>query len=175
MGNDTASSKRAVLRPGFLWMCLSLIALPSLSQTTKDCAWINTATAAGFLGGDVVASSYQAASKRPAVCVFTKQTDSGIRTLRVTVERSEDAHARFSAVARTCGADAAFLRAIGNEAVVCRDDRKGGLGEQVVGRVRNQVFTITLISTGKDDQLLTRSALKDSIYTAAELVSGNLF
>jgi hypothetical protein len=41
--------------------------------------------------------------------------------------------------------------------------------------VRNQVFTIDLNSTLKDDPILARDALKARIYTAAEQVAGNLF
>jgi hypothetical protein len=68
------------------------------------------------------------------------------------------------------------LRAIGNEALSCAaDDRKGGIGERVVGRVRDQVFTITISSTLKNDPGLNRDVLRSKIYTAAEQVSGNLF
>jgi hypothetical protein len=55
------------------------------------------------------------------------------------------------------------------------DDRMGGLGERVLGRVRDQVFLITISSTQKRDSVLSRSALKARISTAAEQVSGNLF
>ena len=82
----------------------------------------------------------------------------------------------MAAIAQGCGADVAPLKAIGNEALVCAaDDRKAGIGERVVGRVRDQVFTITIASTLKNDPLMTRDVLKVKIYTAAEQVSGNLF
>jgi len=45
----------------------------------------------------------------------------------------------------------------------------------VVGRVRDQIFTITISTTLKNDPILTRDALKARIYTAAEQVAGNLF
>jgi hypothetical protein len=68
------------------------------------------------------------------------------------------------------------LKAIGNEALICAaDDRKAGMGERIVGRVRDQVFTITIASSVKNDPILTRDILKTRIYTAAEQVSGNLF
>lgn len=73
-------------------------------------------------------------------------------------------------------AGAAPLNAIGNEAVYCAADlRRGELGERAIGRVRDQVFTIDMNSTLKDDPILTREALKTRIYTAAEQVAGNLF
>ena len=77
---------------------------------------------------------------------------------------------------QSCGADVSPLKAIGNEATACAaDDRKGVMGERVVGRVRDQVFTIAISSTLKNDPILTREALKTRIYTAAEQVAGNLF
>jgi hypothetical protein len=79
-------------------------------------------------------------------------------------------------MAQSCGSDAAPLKAIGNSATVCSaDERKGRLGERVVGRVRDQVFTITLQTTLKGDSTMTRDALRSNIFTAAEQVSGNLF
>ena len=55
------------------------------------------------------------------------------------------------------------------------DTRNTGLSELVVGRVRDQLFTITLSTTLKDDLILTRMSLKEKIYTASEQVAGNLF
>ena len=49
------------------------------------------------------------------------------------------------------------------------------MGERLVGRVRDQVFTITISTTLKNDPILTRDEIKSRIYTAAEQVSGNLF
>jgi hypothetical protein len=103
-------------------------------------------------------------------------TDGGKRTLRITVEIAADPHARLAAIEQGCGADAAPLKAIGNEALICAaDDRKAGIGERVLGRVRDQVFTITIVSTLKNDPILSRDILKTRIYTAAEQVAGNLF
>jgi hypothetical protein len=68
------------------------------------------------------------------------------------------------------------MQAIGNEATSCAaDDRKGTLAARAVGRVRDQVFTITISTTLKGDSELTRDVLKSRIYTAAEQVAGNLF
>jgi hypothetical protein len=94
----------------------------------------------------------------------------------VTVEIAADAHARLGIIAQSCGNDTTPLKAIGNEAILCSaDDRKAGVGERVMGRVRDQVFTITIGSSLKNDPILTRETLKTRIYTAAEQVAGNLF
>jgi hypothetical protein len=153
------------------------IGASALAHAANNCAWINEATASGLLGGDAVGEVSGPALGQPAVCTFTQMTAGGRRTLRITVEIVADAHARVASIAQGCGADAGPLKAIGNEALVCAaDDRKAGIGERVVGRVRDQVFTITIGSTLKNDPILfSRDVLKSRIYTAAEQVAGNLF
>ncbi|MGA3344672.1 MAG: hypothetical protein ABSC76_07310 [Terracidiphilus sp.] len=42
------------------------------------------------------------------------------------------------------------------------------MGERVVGRVRDQIFTITIDATLKGDPILTCDELKSRIYTADE-------
>jgi hypothetical protein len=148
----------------------------AVCQAKNNCAWINEATASGLLGGEAVGEFTEASLDRPAICTFTEKDAAATRTLRITVQVAADVGAGFRAAAQACGADATPIQAIGNQAVICAaDDRKGALGERVVGRVRNQIFTITLGTSIKADLLLTREALKSRIYTAAEQVSGNLF
>lgn len=160
-----------------MMFALCVAGLPATAHAANDCAWLNEATASGFLGGNAVGSFTAPASGQPAICAFVDQSSTAIRTLRITVEVVADPHARLmDTIAKECGADASPLKAIGNEAVVCAaDDRKGGLGKRVVGRVRDQLFTITISSTLKNDPILTRDALGAKIYSAAEQVSGNLF
>jgi hypothetical protein len=156
-----------------LGMCL--IGLPARAMAANNCAWINESTASGLLGGEAV-GEVSAATGQPTVCTFTQQGAGVKRTLRVTVEIAAEPHARLEVVAQICGADQSPIKAIGNEAMVCAaDDRKVGPGERVVGRVRDQVFTITIATTLKNDTILTREALKARIYTAAEQDAGNLF
>ncbi len=154
-----------------------LISLPTLCRAANDCPWINERTASGILGGDSVgAFTAAAAPGGQAICEFTQQGDGFKRTLEITVEVAADPHARLSAVEQTCGSDAVPLKAIGNEAQICAaDERKSELGERVLGRVRDQVFTITIKTTLKSDPILTREELKSRINTAAEQVSGSLF
>jgi hypothetical protein len=173
---SSADRVRALPRRfGLILLGICLIGVPTSARAANNCAWINEATASGLLGGEAV-GDVTAADGQPTVCTFT-QTSAGVkRTLRLTVEISTDAHARVGVIAQSCGPDAAPIKAIGNEALVCAaDDRKAGLGELVVGRVRDQVFTITIGSSLKNDPILKRDALKARIYTAAEQVAGNLF
>ena len=162
-------------RMGLTLLGICLIGLPFRAMAANNCAWITESTASGLLGGDAV-GEVSAATGQPTVCTFTQMGAGVKRTLRITVEIAPEPHARMEAVAQVCGADQLPIKAIGNEAMVCAaDDRKAGPGERVVGRVRDQVFTITISTTLKNDTILTRDALKTRIYTAAEQVAGNLF
>jgi hypothetical protein len=130
----------------------------------------------GLLGGNAVGQVTSADADRTTVCEFTEQSTGFMRTLRVTIEVSEDAHIRLVALARSCGIDTALLKAIGNEALMCSaNDPRFGHVERVVGRVRNQLFTIFISTALNSDPILTRDALRTRIYTAAEQVAGNLF
>lgn len=153
-----------------------LFGLAANCHAKNNCPWINEATASGLLGGDAVGDFTEASAGQPAVCTFT-QTGAGFtRTLRITVEVTPNTHARLQSATQACGKNAVPMQAIGNEASMCAlDNRSTGQGELVVGRVRDQLFTITLGTTLKDDPILTRMALKDKAYTAAEQVSGNLY
>ncbi len=176
MANNAACKAKISQRFAILFLGAGCLALPSVCHATNNCPWLNEATAGGLLGGDAVGMKTDGTAGQPTVCTFTQQGAGVTRTLRVTMEVAPEPHARMEAVAQVCGADASPIKAIGNEAMVCTaDDRKGGLGERVVGRVRDQVFTITIASTLKGDPILNREALKARIYTAAEQVAGNLF
>lgn len=156
-----------------LLMCLFATA----AHAENKCPWMNEATASGFLGGEAV-GNYQAATgpKQAATCTFTQQNDRVTRTLVIQVTTTPDATGRIRTIEKTCTSDALSLQAIGNEAVECAsDERASRPGEQVVGRVRDQLFIIRISSSLKNDPALTRSVLKSRISSAAEQVAGNLF
>ena len=157
-------------------LVLCTAALPGALRASNNCPWLTEATAGGLLGGDVLGAFTKGAAGQPAVCLFNSDAQGVRRTLRITVDIVADPHVQVTTEAKSCGADAAPLRAIGNEALACAaDDRRAGPGERAIGRVRDQVFTITLSSSQKGDPFLTRDALRSKIYTAAEQVAGNLF
>jgi hypothetical protein len=161
----------------FVMIALSfcLIGIPATARAANNCPWLNEATASGLLGGDAI-GAYTVAPGQPSVCTFTQQNQDVTRSLVVAVEIAQAPHARMVTIAQTCGANAVPLNAIGNEAISCAPvERKGELRERVIGRVRDQVFIITLASSLKNDPILTRDALKTRSQTAAEQVSGNLF
>ncbi len=167
------------------WICatphLRLLALLAVAFTpaacaAENCPWLNAATASGLIGANATAVYTAAAAGKPAVCTFTEASAHMPRVLEIRVEIVPDPHVRLMALDASCTGAASPLTAIGNEAIACSaDEHKDKPAERVVGRVRDQVFTITLTSNGKQDSVLDRDELKIRISTAAEQVSGNLF
>lgn len=156
--------------------CLGWVLAATVCQATNNCPWLNEATASGLLGGDAVGEYTAGTGGQASVCTFTQKDAAATRTLRVSVQVTPDFEAGFRSASQSCGTDGFSLHAIGNEAVACSaDERKGAWGERAVGRVRDQVFTITISSSLKSDMHLSREMLKSKIYTAAEQVAGNLY
>jgi hypothetical protein len=147
------------------------------AYAADNCPWINQATAGGLLGGDAVASYTAASADKPAVCLFTRTTSDGKRALLITVDATTSpAHDRLAAMEKECGGPSAPLAAIGNETVLCGARRHGAnSSESALGRVRDQVFAITLSSTIRDDGDFVDENLRVRLATAAEQVAGNLF
>jgi len=160
----------------FLWIAV-MLAMRIPAHASNACPWMNEATASGLLGDEAV-GSYTAASStnRRATCRFTQGNGAAVRQLVLEVESTSDATTRVKSMQKACSSAATTLQAIGNEAVVCAaDDGKSRLGEFVVGRVRDQMFTIRISSSLKNDPVLTHEALRNRISSAAEQIAGNLF
>jgi hypothetical protein len=160
----------------FLLALFVLLIFAARGEAKNNCPWMNEATASGLLGGDAVGEFTDVAPGKPASCVFTQAGANFTHALRITVQVTPDTHMHFETAAQACAKNASPLEAIGNEASMCTlDNRSTGLTQLVVGRVRDQLFTITFNTTLKDDPILTRMSLKERAYTAAEQVAGNLF
>jgi hypothetical protein len=100
----------------------------------------------------------------------------GTRTVDITVETVQDAHSRVMSMTQGCKQPREVLPAIGNEAYVCTTEHgKDAMAERVVGRVRDQFFTISFSTTGKGNLILSPQDLRTRISTVSEQVSGNLF
>ena len=173
-------SRRASRLPRLLWIAIASM-LPMIAvcaQAENKCPWLNEATASDLIGGGNAVGSYvPAAAGKAAVCNFTERTGEAVRTLQIAVNVANDPHGKFLAnVQRDCRATSDSLKAIGNEAVTCSILRQQTvIGERVLGRVRDQLFSITLSTTMKHDPVLTPAILKMDISVAAEQVAGNLF
>jgi hypothetical protein len=74
-----------------------------------------------------------------------------------------------------CTSPAISLRAIGNEAVLCGADAGSSHGEQVIGRVRNNIFIVDVSDSMAKDSSMTRELLQEKARGTAEQVAGNLF
>jgi hypothetical protein len=138
------------------------------------CAWINQATALGILGTSEGSPMAAPAEVNATSCRFTYHGEDGIRELRITVEQVKDPDQLFNAYKAKCSSSASPLPAIGNKAIVCSADKKGN-GEEVIGQVRDSIFTITLGTSVKKDPSMPQEVLHEKIRLAAEQVSGNLF
>lgn len=151
--------------------------LATQARASNKCPWLNEATASGLLGG-AANGTYVTETGRAPVCTFTERSGDMDRTLQVSVETARDPHSRLlSIVSATCGSKTLLpLQAIGNEAVSCAyDSHTAKRGRHVLGRVRDQIFDITLSSSSKNDPVLTPDMLEMKIETAAAQISGNLF
>lgn len=152
------------------------LALAVPAHAANNCPWLNEATASGLLGGDAVGAFQASSSLQPAVCTFTDRIHGATRTLRIQVETPPDTEARLKSLEKSCGPGITALPAIGNEAVACSTARAGKqIGEQAIGRARDQIFVIRIHSSMPNDPVLTRPTLTARIRTAAAQVSGNLF
>lgn len=163
----------AIIRPLRLLAAATLICSHAQAQT-NSCPWINQATAAALLAGAPTIGYTDASAGAPATCTLRSTAPGGTRTLLITVETASSPQSRFSALVASC-ASVARITGLGTEAVSCPDRRDASAGEKVVGRVRDQVFTILLTTTFNPDPVLTPTKIKARALAAAEQVSGNLF
>ena len=142
----------------------------------NNCPWMNEATASGLLGAEASGNYSDATASLPARCVFSEVGPQGIRALTITVGVDSDASGRIRELLQDCHDKPRAMRAIGNEALTCMVMHPHRVQtEFVAGRVRKQVFSISISSTEKNDPVLTPAMLKMKIETAAEQVAGNLF
>lgn len=154
----------------------SLAAFPGLAHASNNCPWINEATVSGLLEGAAVGTFSQGPAGQNATCTFVRRAPDGTRTLTIAVETTQDPHARVISLAKGCSRTPEVLQAIGNEAYRCITEHgKHVVADLVAGRVRDQVFTIVIGTSGKAEALLTPADLKSRLSIAAEQVSGNLF
>lgn len=176
MASRLVENHRLLRIVGKLAVALCIFGLPGLAHASNNCPWINEATVSGLLDGEVVGAFNQGSAGQPAICNFVLKGAGGVRMLTISVETIQDAHARVMSMAKGCKEPQEVLPAIGNEAYVCTTEHgKEAVAERVMGRVRDQVFTISISTTGKRDLILSPQDLKSRISTASEQVSGNLF
>ena len=132
-----------------------LVLLAAAGRAEQPCPFLNAATAAGILGGEVESRIHG------DICLFSFESSQ----LRIEVQTVSLPYKL------DCGPNAKPLKAIGNEALSCSlHGNNGRMIEQIVGRVRERAFFIRLTSNEN-----ARDALRDKARLVAEQVVGILF
>jgi len=149
--------------------------MPIVCHGQTKCPWINEATAGGILGGTVTATA-NVNDHGDGVCEFSRQQGAVVYQLRVSVSMMTDIARQFPTYLAQCAPKSAPLRAIGNEAVTCSvEGNADGYAEQVVGRVRDQAFVVTVSSSVQNDPSMTQEMRREKAHLVAEQVAGILF
>jgi hypothetical protein len=143
----------------------------------KLCPWLNAATASGFLGGHATLTVNMTGSST-GICIFQLQpADSGDR-LTIAVVAAPAPLIRGQALSpfeSQCSSTATPLAAVGNEAAMCADNSPTSRGEQVIGRVRDSVFTVALNTSDPGKPGAGNDLLAKKVEAIAEQVAGILF
>jgi hypothetical protein len=169
--------------------------MPQEVRAQARCPWLNAATAAGVLGGEVQTSVAApvdpGASKARGVamypdqvrmdrfdvpCDFSRKVDSRVYKLSIAVRTMHDPEKDFASVLALCTGSTTPLRGIGNEAVQCiwKDDSHAD-DEQVIARVRDRAFVLTLHRDATAIAGGSRDGLRDDTRNVAEQIAGSLF
>jgi hypothetical protein len=170
---------RKLIKPGktcLKWMMFfELLFLSASCKAQAHCAWLNEATASGILNGPVTLD-LETAPDDQNICVFTNlKTAKDYSTLRIMIQPLKDVSKAVSSHKSLCTSAPVALKAIGNEAVSCSADVGYSRGEQVIGRVRDRLFVVTVSSTIAQDTSATRQLLQEKARTIAEQIAGALF
>jgi hypothetical protein len=156
-------------------MFFELLLLSASCKAQGHCAWLNDATASGVLNGPVTLD-LETAPDDQSICVFTNlKTAKDYSTLRIMVQPLKDVDNAVASHKALCTSTPVALKAIGNEAVSCSADVGYSRGEQVIGRVRDRLFIVTVSSTVAQDPSATRQLLQEKARTLAEQIAGALF
>lgn len=169
---------------------------PQRSVAEAKCPWLNAATAAGVLGGEVQMSVSAPVDPGPVkgvgtamysdqvrmdrfdvTCEFTRKTDSGTDTLHISVKTMKDQAKEFASFLALCGGSTAALRGIGNEAVQCVRKESSGKGpEQIVARVRDRAFVLTVTRQAAPAGVaVSAEGLSSDTRNTAEQIAGSIF
>jgi hypothetical protein len=149
--------------------------ISSVCHGQSKCPWINEATASGILGGAVNVSA-KVDDRGHGLCEFSRQQGTIIHQLRISVNGMTDIAKQFPTYLAQCGPKPAPLRALGNAAVMCSVQSKGHhYAESVVGRVRDQAFSVSVSSSVQNDPSMTQAMCREKVNLVAEQVAGILF
>jgi hypothetical protein len=161
-----------------MWIAAGAFSLLSVSCSAQGtCTWLNAATASGVLGGSAT-MEVNNTGVGTGVCVFHFQDDAQNNALRISVikaERPENADKEMMPYESKCTSSGQPLRGVGNEAILCASDTAKSSGELVVGRVRDNIFTVVINASMGDNPAATKDDLEDRAQEIAKQVAGILF
>jgi hypothetical protein len=152
---------------------LCLLLLPAACHAQQTCAWLNAATAGGFLEGDVT-STVTPTSKTndDMTCEFVRQDAASITKLRIEVDTVEKPQDMFASYVAKCK-DPAPIHAVGNEAMICsRKEKHHETTEHLVGRVRDRIFLLDITSNAPHPD---EAMLREKAERISQQVAGILF
>jgi hypothetical protein len=157
----------------FKILFLALAFTPAMCAASENCPWLNAATAAGVLKGPVTFTvTRSGADNADATCEFVHQEGDTVSKLQIEVETMKNPAREFATYSAKCAQSGTPLRAIGNEALVCSLGRKNQFSEQVVSRVREHAFIVTMSSNMGASE---GGELREKTQKIAEQVAGFLF
>jgi hypothetical protein len=161
----------------YLALALFVLLAPRLAlcQANVGCPWLNVATASGVLRSSESGTMATLSQGSRAACSFVYHDATASRELRITMEQVQDSSQAMTGYKAHCSGKPTPLQANGNEAVTCAADTKSQDGEQVIGLVRNQIFTVTITTSARNDPSMSRDELREKTRDIAEQVAGALF
>jgi hypothetical protein len=158
------------------YMIVGAIAVLPLSCHAQNiCPWLNTATASGVLGSPAT-MTVDTVDDRTKTCLFRSRNAASADLLRLSVTTIADLQnvdQELASQESHC-ASPVPLKAVGNGAVLCTTATARIQTAQVIGRVRNNIFTIEIRLHANKSQA-TRKLLNEKIEEVANQVAGALF
>jgi hypothetical protein len=168
-------SKRCFIALIFTVVVGTLVS-PRRGLAEVQCPWLNSATAAGVLGGEVQANVSALTPQGDTTCEFKRTEHSAVFALTIAVHTMALPWKDFATYLARCSGTKASLKAIGNEAVQCvPSNGAGDGGEQIIGRVRDRAFVIDLKRSSTRQPTSSASGLSEEARNVAEQVAGALF
>jgi hypothetical protein len=153
---------------------LGLLSIASFCRAESKCPWLNEATAGGVLNGPATLTVH-ATEDGGNICVFRSQVGTSVYSLQISVRPIKDESNGIAFYESHCTSPKIALRAIGNEAVLCAANDGSTRGEQVISRVRNDIFIVCVSASEAKDRSMSADLLADRAKIIAEQVAGNLF
>jgi hypothetical protein len=157
-----------------LAVVIGLIACQRRCFADAPCPWLNAATASGVLGGEVQSSTVALTPEGDGTCRFVFKQASSTFTLSIDVHTMPLPTKTFATYLAQCNGTTLPLTAIGNEAVQCISRSSTSGEEQVIGRVRDRAFVLT-INANLAKQSPAKTGLSPETRNVAEQVAGSLF